>query len=173
MTSFLLLANLLFGLREPSSVAADALPRPGAGPACCDAAMKAGWIVPHPFTADAPAAVEMTPEAVRQRRNRFVSLVKMGTFDRFDDARQEAIFKRNDPARPVREPGPLEDEAIASATREALAAEYGKLGLKPRLTCAAGNSSSTACRMIRSWRLRRSTLSLPWTACRSSPPLCR
>ena len=38
----------------------------------------------------------------------------------------------------------MEDEAIASAAREALAVEYAKLGLKVRVTCASGKAVPSA-----------------------------
>ena len=123
MTSLFLLTILLSGTPRPSSSAKPA-----------EAASS------RIFAAEAPAG-EQTPEAVQQRRRDFVRLVKMGLFERFDEARQEAVFKRSDPPRSVHDPGPLEDEAIASAAREALAADYAKLGLKPRLTCTAGKLS--------------------------------
>ena len=120
MTFLLLLANVFFGLPASPSGRVQTTPA---------------------FTAQAPAGSGTTQEAVQQRRSRFVGLVKMGLFERFDDSRREVIFKRNDPSRSVHEPGPLEDEAIASAAREALAAEYAKRGLKVRVTCTAGRLS--------------------------------
>ena len=124
MIFLFLLTNALLGLPGPAPTA------PGVNASAV-------------FTADAPAGNETALEAVQQRRNRFVGLVKRGLFERFDDAKQEAIFKRNDPSHSVHEPGPLEDEAIASTARETLAAAYAKLGLKPRITCASGKLSIT------------------------------
>ena len=135
MTFLLLLASVLSGLPgSPSGLAAPA-PEPA------KKWVPAGWTASPVFTAQAPAGTGTTPEAVQQRRSQFVGFIKRGLFERFDDSRQEVIFKRNDPSHSVHEPGPLEDEAIASAAREALAADYAKLGLKARLTCTSGKLS--------------------------------
>ena len=131
----LLLTNVLSGLLEPTSHAANTILPRGQVPAATGS--KATLV----FTAEAPADHGTTVEAVQQRRNQFVGLVKKGLFERFDDAKQEAVFKRNDPSHSVHEPGPLEDEAIASAARATLAEVYARLGLKPRLTCTSGKLS--------------------------------
>ena len=134
MIIFLLfLTNVLSGLQEPTSQRAN--------PVLPQVPATAGSKASSVFTADAPADHGATAEAVQQRRNQFVGLVRKGLFERFDDAKQEAVFKRNDPSHSVHEPGPLEDEAIASAARATLAALYAKLGLKPRLTCTSGKLS--------------------------------
>ncbi len=131
----LLLTKVLPGLLEPTSHATIPIMQRGQVPGT------AGSKAALAFTADAPADNEAAAEAVQQRRNQFVGLVKKGLFERFDDAKQEAVFKRNDPSHSVHEPGPLEDEAIASAARAALVAVYAKIGLKPRLTCTSGKLS--------------------------------
>ena len=136
MIFFLFLAHLFSGRLEPSSTRANILPQPGRTVAVVS--LSSCQEATSVFTADAPAGSELTPEAVQQRRSQFVGLVRMGLFERFDDARQEVIFKRNDPTHSVHEPGPLEDEAIASAARESLATLYARLKLKPRLSCTSG-----------------------------------
>ena len=131
MTFLLLLANLLFGVRTP------ALPeRPRR-----DAATTAACAAQPVFTADAPGGSEATSDALQQRRSQFIELVKTGVFERFDDSRQLVLFKRNDPSRAAHEPGPLEDEAIASAARDSLAPVYAKLKLRLRVSCKSGKLS--------------------------------
>ena len=137
ITFFLLLANVLPGPLEPTTRPGFAVSQRAQVPTATGSKASVA------FTAAAPADGGTTVEAVQQRRNQFVGLVKKGLFERFDDSKQEAVFKRNDPSPSVHEPGPLEDEAIASAARATLAAVYAKLGLKPRLTCTSGKLSIT------------------------------
>jgi hypothetical protein len=126
MMYFLLLATLL--AVTPLAVFAGGATPPEATP---------GGV--HALPAD--AGIDTTPDDVQRRRTEFVKLIKLGLLERFDDARQEVVFKRGEPPRSSHVPGPLEDEAIASAVRETLGREYGKLGFKPIVTCAAGKIS--------------------------------
>ena len=92
------------------------------------------------FTSEAASRQRTdTTAQIRQTREQFVKLVKLGRLERFDDAKHLVLFKRNGQEGAAHDPGPLEDEATAAAARNALAPEYAKGRLKLKLTCSAGN----------------------------------
>lgn len=83
-------------------------------------------------------------------RATFVGMVKDGRFVAFDEARGTVTFRPIKTADTPHEPGPMEDEVMASAVRAAAAEDTALRGLKVAVECRAGSvkvnagSSATA-----------------------------
>lgn len=71
-------------------------------------------------------------------RAALVSMMKEGQLVAFDEALGTVTFRPLKPADTPHEPGPMEDEVIASALRAAAAGDAGLRGLKVTAECQAG-----------------------------------